>query len=33
MKLRTYVPGLIFLLTLLAIGYVLESRLLGGLLS
>ena len=33
MKLRTYVPGLIFLLTLIAIGYVLESGLLGGLLS
>ncbi len=33
MKLRTYVPGLVFLLTLIAIGYVLESGLLGGLLS
>jgi len=33
MKLRTYLPGLVFLLTLIAIGYVLESGLLGGLLS
>ncbi len=33
MKLRIYVPGLVFLLTLIAIGYVLESGLLGGLLS
>ncbi len=33
MKFRTYVPGLVFLLTLIAIGYVLESGLLGGLLS
>jgi uncharacterized membrane protein YdjX (TVP38/TMEM64 family) len=33
MKLRTYVPGLIFLLTLIAVGYVVESGLLGGLLS
>ena len=33
MKLRTYLPGLVFLLTLIAVGYVLESGLLGGLLS
>ena len=33
MKLRTYLPGLVFLLTLIAIGYVVESGLLGGLLS
>jgi len=32
-KLRTYLPGLVFLLTLIAVGYVLESGLLGGLLS
>lgn len=33
MKLRTYLPGLVFLATLVAIGYVVESGLLGGLLS
>ena len=33
MKFRTYLPGLVFLVTLIAIGYVLESGLLGGLLS
>lgn len=33
MKFKTYVPGLIFLLTLIAVGYVAESGLLGGLLS
>jgi len=33
MKLRTYLPGLVFLLTLIAVGYVVESGLLGGLLS
>jgi uncharacterized membrane protein YdjX (TVP38/TMEM64 family) len=33
MKLRTYLPGLVFLLTLIAIGYVVESGFLGGLLS
>ena len=33
MKLRTYVPGLVFLATLIAIGYVLESGLLTGWLS
>jgi uncharacterized membrane protein YdjX (TVP38/TMEM64 family) len=32
-KFKTYVPGLIFLLTLIAVGYVAESGLLGGLLS
>lgn len=33
MRVKTYVPGLIFLLTLIAIGYVVESGQLGGLLS
>ena len=33
MKLRTYLPGLVFLLTLIAVGYVVESGLLGGLVS
>jgi uncharacterized membrane protein YdjX (TVP38/TMEM64 family) len=33
LRLRTYVPGLVFLVTLIAIGYVLESGVLGGLLS
>ena len=33
MKLRTYLPGLVFLATLIAVGYVVETGLLGGLLS
>jgi uncharacterized membrane protein YdjX (TVP38/TMEM64 family) len=33
LRVKTYVPGLIFLLTLIAIGYVVESGQLGGLLS
>ena len=33
MRLRSYLPGLVFLATLAAVGYVLESGLLGGLLS
>ena len=33
MKIRTYLPGLVFLTTLIAVGYVLESGLLTGLLS
>ena len=33
MKIRTYLPGLVFLVTLIAIGYVLESGLLTGMLS
>ena len=33
MRLRTYLPGLVLLVTLVAIGYVLESGLLGGMLS
>ena len=33
MRLKTYLPGLVFLLTLIAVGYVVESGLLGGLLS
>lgn len=33
MKFRTYLPGLVFLATLVAIGYALESGLLSGLLS
>ena len=33
MKLKTYLPGLVFLATLVAVGYVVESGLLGGLLS
>ena len=33
MKLRTYLPGLVFLATLVAVGYVLESGQLSGLLS
>ena len=33
MKLRTYVPGLVFLATLFAIGYVIESGMLTGILS
>jgi uncharacterized membrane protein YdjX (TVP38/TMEM64 family) len=33
LKLKTYLPGLVFLATLVAIGYVVESGLLGGLLS
>ena len=33
MKVRTYLPGLVFLATLIALGYVLESGLLTGLLS
>lgn len=33
MKLKTYLPGLVFLATLVAIGYALESGLLSGLLS
>ena len=33
MKVRTYLPGLVFLATLIAIGYVLESGMLTGLLS
>ncbi len=33
MKLRTYLPGLVFLLTLIAIGYVVERGLLTGMLS
>ena len=33
MKLRTFLPGLVFLATLIAIGYVVESGMLGGLLS
>jgi uncharacterized membrane protein YdjX (TVP38/TMEM64 family) len=32
-RLRTYLPGLIFLLTLLAVGYVVETGLLSGVLS
>jgi uncharacterized membrane protein YdjX (TVP38/TMEM64 family) len=32
-KVRTYLPGLVFLLTLIAIGYGIESGVLGGLLS
>jgi uncharacterized membrane protein YdjX (TVP38/TMEM64 family) len=32
-KIRTYLPGLVFLLTLIAIGYGIESGMLGGLLS
>ena len=33
MKVRTYLPGLVFLATLIAVGFFLESGLLGGLLS
>ena len=33
MKLKTYLPGLVFLATLIAVGYVLESGMLTGLLS
>ena len=33
MKFKTYLPGLVFLATLVAVGYVLESGLLSGLLS
>ena len=33
MKLKTYLPGLVFLITLVAVGYVVESGMLGGLLS
>ena len=33
MKLRTYLPGLVFLATLIAVGYVLESGMLTGMLS
>jgi uncharacterized membrane protein YdjX (TVP38/TMEM64 family) len=33
LKIRTYLPGLVFLATLIAIGYVLESGLLTGMLS
>ena len=33
MKIRTYLPGLVFLTTLIAIGYVLESGMMSGLLS
>ena len=33
MRLKTYLPGLIFLLTLILVGYAAESGLLGGLLS
>ena len=33
MKVRTYLPGLVFLATLIAVGYVVESGLLTGLLS
>ena len=33
MKLKTFLPGLVFLATLIAIGYVVESGMLGGLLS
>ena len=33
MRIRTYLPGLVFLLTLLAIGYVIETGLLSGVLS
>ena len=33
MRIRTYLPGLMFLLTLLAIGYVIEAGLLSGVLS
>ena len=33
MRLRTFLPGLVFLATLIAIGYVVESGMLGGLLS
>jgi uncharacterized membrane protein YdjX (TVP38/TMEM64 family) len=33
MKIRTYLPGLVFLATLVAIGYVIESGMLRGLLS
>ena len=33
LKIRTYLPGLVFLLTLIGIGYVLESGLLSGMLS
>jgi uncharacterized membrane protein YdjX (TVP38/TMEM64 family) len=32
-KVRTYLPGLVFLITLVAVGYVVESGMLGGLLS
>src|SRR6185312_15944993 len=33
LKIRTYLPGLVFLTTLIAIGYVLESGMMSGLLS
>ena len=33
MKLRTFLPGLVFFATLIAVGYVVESGMLGGLLS
>jgi uncharacterized membrane protein YdjX (TVP38/TMEM64 family) len=33
LKIKTYLPGLVFQATLIAVGYVLESGLLGGLLS
>jgi len=33
LKLKTYLPGLVFLITLVAVGYVVESGMLGGLLS
>ena len=33
MKIKTYLPGLVFLMTLIAVGYVVESGLLTGMLS